>query len=335
MGAAPRGNQRFSARIQQGCGSRLRATFVLTMKLNKLAIPLLGLALGLPATGFAADTGTKPTPAPASTSLADRWHQMENDLDRVFHDTMKDLHLTGPAAPSQFGSTIDIREKPDAYEARIYVPKADAGNVKVTLKNGILDITAGDKAGGLYNESVNLPGPVQEDKMKVDNKDGFLLVTIPKDKSATAAAAPAPAAPLNAADAWDGDIIRQMERMQARMDQLERDTFASMPDAAAFANGPFLDSTVKLDDQKDQYVAHFYLPGNDTANAKVTLENNQLQLTATTESKNETTGANGAAATQYASGKYEESITLPGPVKGDKMKVDRKEGVVTVTLPKA
>ena len=35
------------------------------------------------------------------------------------------------------------------------------------------------------------------------------------------------------------------------------------------------------------------------------------------------------------SGKYEEMITVPGPVKKSKMKVDRNGSTVTVTLPKA
>ena len=32
---------------------------------------------------------------------------------------------------------------------------------------------------------------------------------------------------------------------------------------------------------------------------------------------------------------YSQLLTLPGPVKVDKMKVDRKEGLLVVTLPKA
>ncbi|MEO7098952.1 MAG: Hsp20/alpha crystallin family protein [Luteolibacter sp.] len=32
---------------------------------------------------------------------------------------------------------------------------------------------------------------------------------------------------------------------------------------------------------------------------------------------------------------YMQILSLPGPVQVDKMKVDRKEGVLTVTLPKA
>ncbi|HWB59533.1 MAG TPA: Hsp20 family protein [Chthoniobacteraceae bacterium] len=327
------------------------------MKLRKLAVPLAGLALGIPATALADTSTTTTQPAPAST-IEQRWHAMENGIDRIFSDAMQDLHLTGnsptPGQASstqpgnaQFGSSIDIREKPDAYEARVYVPKADIASTNVTLKDGTLNITAGDKTSGNYEESVQLPGPVLAEKMKIENKDGFLLVTIPKDKSAAAAKTIAPAtSPAQTAGQWDSDIVREMQRMQDRMDQFTRDALAGIPGATdttgatspvagAGITGGLLDSSVKLDDQKNQYVAHFYLPDTDTANVKVNVNGDELRLSATNESKKETTGANGAQSQYSAESNYQEEVTLPGPVHADRMTVDRKAGVVTVTLPKA
>lgn len=311
------------------------------MKLYKLAVPLAGLALGIPSAAFAAGStsGTAaPAPAaPAVSSWSDEWQKMETDMDRIFHDTMQDLHLTGNTAQSQFGSSIDLREKPDAYEARVYVPKADAASVSITLKNGALDIATGDKTTGRYHESIQLPGPVQPDKMKVENKDGFVLVTIPKATTQVPAPAATEQSPAAAQpDEWDQGVVRDMQRMQQRMDQLTRDAFANVPNVAAFTNGQFLDSTVKLDDQKNQYVAHFYLPDDNIANVNVSVsDNDQLRLTATAKSNEKTTGANGAESQIAGSSSYQEEITLPGPVNAAKMKVDRQAGVVTVTLPKA
>jgi HSP20 family molecular chaperone IbpA len=62
----------------------------------------------------------------------------------------------------------------------------------------------------------------------------------------------------------------------------------------------------------------------------VNLKNGELRLTASKTAKNQERGMS-----SVQSGRYEQLITLPGPVKESGMKVDRKNGTIVVTLPKA
>lgn len=316
------------------------------MKSRVLAVPLIGLALAIPGAATAANTTTT-TSKSADTSSATssgpswtgRWHKLEDEMDQIFRDSMEKLHLGKSDQTQQqtFGSSIDLRDNDKAYVARIYLPKGDEAKVNVTLKDDTLHVTAGDDKTGHYQESISLPGPVQQDKMKMDRKEGVLVVTIPKQTGA-AAAQSTPLPPVATGpdqDTWDRDIVREMQRMQDRMDQLTRDVFANAPSFPDIGNEPLLNSTVKVDEEKDNYIVHFYLPDRDIGNFKVNVDNNnEVRLTASTESKNQTKGTNGSAS-DYAASHYEEAVTLPGPAHGDRMKVDRKEGVVTVTIPKA
>ena len=84
-----------------------------------------------------------------------------------------------------------------------------------------------------------------------------------------------------------------------------------------------------LDNQKDRYVVHFYLPDKDLKNVDVHLKNGELRLTASETEKSQQPGVS-----RMESGQYEQLITLPGPVQEKGMKVVRKNGTIVVTLPK-
>jgi HSP20 family molecular chaperone IbpA len=91
---------------------------------------------------------------------------------------------------------------------------------------------------------------------------------------------------------------------------------------------------VNLDDRKDKYVVHFYLPDRNVSDVSVNYKDGQLDLTANQQQNTSKQTANGTMQSS-ASSRYEEMITLPGPVKDKDMTVNRQAGSVTVTLPKA
>jgi HSP20 family molecular chaperone IbpA len=105
---------------------------------------------------------------------------------------------------------------------------------------------------------------------------------------------------------------------------------------------PSFDSSVKLTKEPHQYVVRFALPEKEVANARVTVDNGTLHLTSSCEARlPATTGAQA----EKDKGKttepeaidvehYEQLISLPGPVDNSKMKIQRGDGVLTVTLPK-
>jgi HSP20 family molecular chaperone IbpA len=111
-----------------------------------------------------------------------------------------------------------------------------------------------------------------------------------------------------------------MERMQGRIERIFQDAFPN--DLTTGFKTIQLNSAVHLDNQKDRYVVHFYLPDKD-------LKNGELRLTAS-----ETEKSREQDMKSMKTGQYEQLIMLPGPVKEKGMKVTRKNGTIVVSLPK-
>jgi HSP20 family molecular chaperone IbpA len=259
-----------------------------------------------------------------------RWDKIENELDKIFRESMAKLHLGNEQKELTFSSSVDVREMPDAYVARIYAPKSDESKLKVTYDNGMLHISMNDKVAGPFKANVPIPGPVQAAKMRVENKDGIVVATLPKQTTGAAALPPVAAGP---AEDVDQQTLREMQRMRDRMDQMTRDLFSDVPNAPSIPQEPLFGSTVKLDNEKNDYVVHFYLPDRDLTNVKVDVKNQQLELTASGQTNKETKGKAGSES-KTSTDEYAQLITLPGPVAADQIKVDHAAGAVTVTLPK-
>ena len=94
---------------------------------------------------------------------------------------------------------------------------------------------------------------------------------------------------------------------------------------------------MNVEDEGNQYVVHFTLPDTDLSDVKVNFENGQLHLIAQEQKTATARGRlrSGNRSEAIEKGRYEEMVTLPGPVKESEMKVDRKGSTVVVTLPKA
>ncbi|HJT82470.1 MAG TPA: Hsp20/alpha crystallin family protein, partial [Chthoniobacterales bacterium] len=138
------------------------------------------------------------------------------------------------------------------------------------------------------------------------------------------------ASPGGSPDAWADTMLRQMNEMQARLNQTVQDVFQN--DLTLGASTSQLGSAMNIQNEKDKYIVRFYLPNENFSDVNVKFENNQLHLVAREQNKN-TTAAGDMQSMSVA--RYETMTTLPGPVKDADMKVDRKEGSVVVTLPKA
>ena len=76
-------------------------------------------------------------------------------------------------------------------------------------------------------------------------------------------------------------------------------------------------------------MARFYLPEKDLKDVSVELKDGQLHLTAS-----ETSSSQQGAMSNTESGRYEQILSLPGPVNEKGMKVQRKNGTIVVTVPK-
>ena len=269
--------------------------------------------------------------------------QMDNIFAQTFHDFGTSFGQTG------FASSVDLREDKDKYVARIYLPHGDTSRLNAKINNGNLDITINGPGGTSaaapsenYEQIITLPQPVRADQLQIERKPNMVVITVPKTTASAVAQAspvisPSPtqtvsSSPPGVSENWDQQMIDNLRQMQRRMDQVLQNTFPN--DLLSASNALRLGSTVNVEDQKDKYVVHFTLPDRDISNVKVDFKNNELHLTAQEKEQASNTAPSNTAET-IERGRYEEMITLPGPVKQSEMKVDRQANAVIVTLPKA
>ena len=91
---------------------------------------------------------------------------------------------------------------------------------------------------------------------------------------------------------------------------------------------------VDVVENKDNYVLNAELPGMNKDDVKITLENNVLTIRG--EKKNEFEKKEGNYhRVERNYGSFERSFTIPGTVKADNIDAEYKDGVLTLTLPKA
>lgn len=83
----------------------------------------------------------------------------------------------------------------------------------------------------------------------------------------------------------------------------------------------------------DNILAVVELPGMRKEDIEISLEDGTLTISG--ERKEETGTENGATRTERFTGKFRRSITLPTRVDAGKVSANYKDGVLTVTLPKA
>ena len=87
-------------------------------------------------------------------------------------------------------------------------------------------------------------------------------------------------------------------------------------------------------EDKDNFVVHTELPGLKREDIEVTLEDSVLVISG--ERKAEEKRNEGKIRRQERFyGKFQRALTLPAPVAADKVKAQYKDGVLTVTVPKA
>lgn len=289
------------------------------------------------------------SPAPTGSPFADvqlRLRELNKRLDDVFARTFRDL---GPDfGGTGFASSVDLREHKNEYVARVYLPDGDTSKVDAKIDNGNLHLTMhttetkdGATTSEKYDQIINLPQQVRADQMTVERKPNMVVVTIPKSTSARAVASSQPNAAVNPAGSpatdsvvadWDQRMIDDMDRMHTQMNEIFRNAFPN--DILNGSSLLRLGSSVNVDNEKDKYVVHFTLPHRDLTKVNVDFQDGELRLSAQEQKKSENDSAPNTMQS-FERSRYEEAITLPGPVKQDEMKVDRQANAVVVTLPKA
>jgi HSP20 family molecular chaperone IbpA len=137
------------------------------------------------------------------------------------------------------------------------------------------------------------------------------------------------------ADAWDP--FQQIRAMQMQMDKMfgeMSDQFHTEPQFSGLSDNPGYSLSLNVEELKDRYVVHALLPDTKVSDVNVKLENQTLKVEVSNK-QSQSTNKKTESTSMTEWGQYEQMIQLPGPVKSDQMKIERKDHELLITLPKA
>ena len=239
-------------------------------------------------------------------------------------------------------ASVDLREDKDNYTIRLNLPDRDLEKVVITLERSVLRILAppGDKAGR-YEQTIALASADSAAKPNVERrqKDSMIVITVPKVSATVRGDFPLtlPDPSLLPLSDWDRDIFERMVKMRRDMDRIFDESFREFGTGGehkGFFDEPRFGSSLDLKEEGDNYVVRVYLPDRDMQDINDTVKDRMLTIEAKEEAAKKKEGESGTShSTRTAA--YSQLLTLPGPVEIDKMKVEKKEGMLVVTLPKA
>ncbi len=111
------------------------------------------------------------------------------------------------------------------------------------------------------------------------------------------------------------------------------DSFFSGADEPGLLNGTWAPA-VDVAEGEESYTVKMELPGVNKDDVKITLESNVLTIRGDKKAENEVKEKN-YHRTERSYGSFQRSFTLPTTVKNDRIDAVYKDGILTVTLPKA
>lgn len=245
---------------------------------------------------------------------------------------------------SILNSSVDIQEDTSTYSVRVGVPETTDVNVRLAGSTLILDSGA-TESGIRYEQRISLPRAQADAALGIKRTAGQLVISIPKGEP-VAAAAPGGIAlpsriPMNAGfDALRDQVLSQAANMLQQMNQEDTPAGGAAPAQDLFGSilgsiapqlqGKTASSGFKVEDRGDAYLLISVLPEEQARNVSVNVDNERA---VTITSKHEKQSAAGGA-TAFSSGSSTQSMTLPGPVRGEELKMEYKNGRLEIVLPK-
>jgi HSP20 family protein len=131
--------------------------------------------------------------------------------------------------------------------------------------------------------------------------------------------------------------FQEWQDMQARMDRMFQQSFDRLrasPTFDLFKDDAGYSLSLNVRDLKDRYEVQALLPDVKASDANVTLKGNQLEVSVTDNQAAQQSNSKSQVSTS-AWGRYDESIHLAGNLDGAKMKVERRNHELLITIPKA
>ena len=116
---------------------------------------------------------------------------MQNAMDRMFDDAWRSTR----SGYSSSALALDMTDNGDTYSIRADIPGVDADQIDVNVHEGVLTISAElkqpeygeevrvllqERPFGQFSRSINLPQPVDTEKIDATHEGGVLSLTVPK-----------------------------------------------------------------------------------------------------------------------------------------------------------
>ena len=156
------------------------------------------------------------SPAPSIPPNYDAWNRnvfaqfarMQQQMDAMMNAAFQNFGAADPFADMigggslgsglPAGGTVRIQDQPDAYVIHARMPADELKNVHVSVDNDRLLKLSSEAASSTngqgmqsqqrseFTQMLTLPGPVRSKDMKIDQKNGELQITLPKENGAKA-----------------------------------------------------------------------------------------------------------------------------------------------------
>lgn len=290
----------------------------------------------------------KETPTEIGGGLLAPLQQWQQKMSESFRNTFDKLGVGG-GTPAPGSVSVDFREQHDSYMLRMNLPNRDLEKMDVGLEGDRVRIVAAEEGEARRYEQTIVLGDVPADaKARVERHqaDHMIVVTVPKKPASSSSSATAATPPETRKDApppffhRDRDIMNGMDRMRRDMDRIFEDAFSSfklLPGYSGWFDEYRFASSYEIKEEGGNYVVRAYLPDRNMDNVAVNVEGQILHIDAQAEDSQAAPkkGDVPGKAEKVHRAQYTQRVTLPGPVDALKMKVERKEHMLVVTLPKA
>jgi HSP20 family protein len=126
------------------------------------------------------------------------------------------------------------------------------------------------------------------------------------------------------------DPLRDVASLQSEMDRLFRGAFGGNAPATAGAFAPALD----VEENEDGFTLYFELPGVAAEDVDITLEENVLTISGERSFYTDKQ-ADGFRRVERSFGRFHRAVRLPDRVDADRVQAGYRDGLLTITVPKA
>lgn len=138
-------------------------------------------------------------------------------------------------------------------------------------------------------------------------------------------------------DLNDWDPFKEMQSMQDRIDQMfgsAFNRFRRSDDLGKLFGDPLFSPAINIEDKEDHYLVTVDLPGTEDSRVDVKIDGQTLIVSGSVQSESRQEEKGKMLREERRSGKFERSLTLPGPVQADQIKSRNKKGVLYIEIPK-